>query len=127
MWGIFIAKYNPNPLELLFGNGPNQLNNYLYNLKINLDVPYEKLTSLYLPHSSFLDIFIFFGIIGLLVFTVFNIYLLYTKSNSPELKLLLIFLLLNFIKSDSLLYLNSLVMLSFVYMVIFRAKVVKNE
>ena len=127
MWGIFIAKYNPNPIELLFGNGPYQLNNYLYNLKINLDVPYEKLTSLYLPHSSFLDIFIFFGIIGLVVFTVFNIYLLYTKSSSPELKILLIFLLLNFIKSDSLLYLNSVVMLSFVYMVIFKAKVVKDE
>lgn len=42
MWGIFIAKYNPNIIESLFGNGPNQLNNYLFKLKIKLDVPFEK-------------------------------------------------------------------------------------
>lgn len=127
MWGIFVAKYNPNILELLFGNGPYQLNNYLFNLKINLDVPYEKLSSLYLPHSSFLDLFIFFGIIGLLIFIIFNIYVFTTKSSNTEFKFLLIFLLLNLIKSDSLLYLNSLVLLSFVYMVIIKSTIVKNE
>jgi hypothetical protein len=61
MWGIFTAKYNPNLIESLFGNGPYQLNNYLYNLKIRLDVPEGKLNALYLPHSSFLDILVFFG------------------------------------------------------------------
>jgi len=127
MWGIFIAKYNPNFIEAIFGNGPYQLNNYLYNLKIDLDVPYEKLSSLFLPHSSILDIFVFFGILGLLVFLLWNFYLLITKSSSPEYKFLLIFLLLNLSKSDSLMYLNSLVMLSFVYMIIFKAKVVEDE
>ena len=45
MWGIFTAKYNPNLIESLFGNGPYQLNNYLYNLKIKLDVPEGKLNA----------------------------------------------------------------------------------
>lgn len=127
MWGIFIAKYNPNIIETIFGNGPNQLNNYLYKLKIKLDVPFEKLDSLYLPHSSFLDIFLFFGVTGLIVFILWNIYLLGANSKNHEFKFLLIFLLLNFGKSDSLLYLNSLVMLVFVYMIIFKEKVRKNE
>ena len=52
MWGIFIAKYSPNFVETLFGNGPNQLNNYLYSQEVRLDLPEEKLKSLYLPHSS---------------------------------------------------------------------------
>ena len=60
MWGIFIAKYSPNLLEALFGNGPYQLNNYLFLQDITLDMPEEKLDSLFLPHSSFLDIIVFF-------------------------------------------------------------------
>ena len=31
MWGIFIAKYNPNFFGALFGMDPMQLNDYLYD------------------------------------------------------------------------------------------------
>ena len=102
MWGIFVAKYNPNIIESLFGNGPNQLNNYLYSLNIKLDVPFEKLNLLYLPHSSFLDIFLFFGILGVFIFIFWNFYILRYTSQEPQFKFLLIFLLLNLGKSDSL-------------------------
>jgi len=127
MWGIFTAKYNPNLIESLFGNGPYQLNNYLYNLKIKLDVPEGKLNALYLPHSSFLDILVFFGFFGLLMFLFFNFYVLKQKSTNPEYKLLLIFILLNFAKSDSLLYLNSFVLLAFIYAINFKSIEHKNE
>lgn len=127
MWGIFTAKYNPNLIESLFGNGPYQLNNYLYNLKIKLDVPEGKLNALYLPHSSFLDILVFFGFFGLLMFLFFNFYVLKQKSTNPEYKLLLIFILLNFAKSDSLLYLNSFVLLAFIYAINFKSTEHKNE
>ena len=30
MWGIFLAKFDPNNFEALFGSGPQQLNEYLY-------------------------------------------------------------------------------------------------
>lgn len=127
MWGIFTAKFNPNLIESLFGNGPYQLNNYLYNLKINLDVPEGKLNALYLPHSSFLDILVFFGFFGLLMFLFFNFYVLKQKSTNPEYKLLLIFILLNFAKSDSLLYLNSFILLAFIYAINFKSIEYENE
>jgi len=126
MWGIFSAKYNPNFLEASFGNGPYQLNNYLYKLKIRLDVPEGRLDSLYLPHSSFLDLFIFFGFIGFFLFVIWNFYMLKTKIINPELKILLIFLLLNFAKSDSLLYMNSLILLTFSYMIIYKSRINEN-
>ena len=127
MWGIFTAKYNPNLIESLFGNGPYQLNNYLYNLKIRLDVPEGKLNALYLPHSSFLDILVFFGFFGLLMFLFFNFYVLKQKSTNPEYKFLLIFIILNFAKSDSLLYLNSFVLLAFIYAINFKSIEHENE
>jgi len=126
MWGIFTAKYNPNLIESLFGNGPYQLNNYLYNLKIKLDVPGGKLNALYLPHSSFLDILVFFGFFGLIMFLFFNFYVLKQKSTNPEYKLLLIFILLNFAKSDSLLYLNSFILLAFIYAINFKSLEYEN-
>lgn len=123
MWGIFSAQYNPNLLEATFGNGPYQLNNYLYKLKIKLDVPEAKLNSLYLPHSSFLDLFIFFGIFGFTLFVIWNFYMLKRKISSPELKILIFFILLNFAKSDSILYLNSFTLMFFPYMVVYKSKI----
>ena len=122
MWGIFIAKYDPNIIEALFGNGPMQLNNYLYKLKITLDVPESKINSLYLPHSSFLDFIVFFGLIGFLVFLIWNFYIFALKTNNFEYKFLLIFILLNIAKSDSFLYLNSILLLFFSYTLIIRDK-----
>ena len=107
MWGIFFAKYSPNTIEALFGNGPLQMNNYLYAQKVRLDLPPELMDSLFLPHSSIFDILIFFGIIGVILFSVFSIKTLYSYSENSYFKYLLFFLLLNILKSDSLLYLNS--------------------
>ena len=59
MWGIFFAKYSPSFIEAIFGYGPLQISDYLYKHKVRLDVPPEKLQSLFLPHSSFFDLLIF--------------------------------------------------------------------
>ena len=126
MWGIFIAKYNPNFIESVFGNGPYQLNNYLFNLKLRLDVPEEKLNSLFLPHSSALDILVFFGILGIILFIAWNIYFMTLSTNNSGINLLLLFLLLNIVKSDSILYLNSVVLLAFTYIVIEKDRKIKN-
>ena len=126
MWGIFTAKYNPNFIESVFGNGPYQLNNYLYNLKLRLDVPEEKLNSLFLPHSSALDILVFFGILGIILFIAWNIYFMTLSTNNSGNKLLLLFLLLNIVKSDSILYLNSVALLAFAYIVIEKDRKIKN-
>ena len=79
MWGIFIAKYSPNFLETIFGSGPMQLNGYLYKHNVRLDVPEYKLQALFLPHSSALDVLIFFGILGLLLL-LGSIFYLITKN-----------------------------------------------
>ena len=60
------------------------------------------------------------------MFVVFNFYVFKQKSNNPEYKLMLIFILLNFAKSDSLLYLNSFVLL-FIYAINFKSIEHKNE
>ena len=111
MWGIFIAKYSPNMSETFFGNGPYQLNNYLYSHEIRLDLPEEKLTSLFLPHSSVADLFIFTGFIGVGLIFFWATQLLQKKSGSNYLKILVFFLFLNFLKSDSILYVSSVLLL----------------
>ena len=126
LWSIFIAKYNPNLLEAIIGNGPSQFNNYLYKLKLNLfaykEVPDSLPTSLFLPHSSFLDIIVFFGVLGFLIFTLWNFYVMNVKTYENYLKMLLFFLLINFFKSDSILYINSFTLLMFTYVLILNNK-----
>ena len=116
MWGIFIAKYNPNLPEGIFGYGPFNMNEYLFEHKVRLDVPTYELDGLFLPHSSLFDIFIFFGLAGtiLFLFPVIGI-LKKTIFDNSNTKYLLIFLLINMLKSDSILYLNSFVLLLFAY------------
>ena len=129
MWGIFIAKHSPSLVETLFGVGPLQMNNYLSNHKVRLDVPSEKLQSLFLPHSSLLDLFIFTGVIGSLFIVGFLIYTIYQniKINSPF-TILLAFLSINFLKSDSALYLNSFILFLFCILASRRFnKEIKNE
>ena len=75
MWGIFIAKYNPTFVEAVFGTGPFQLNKYLYDHDIKLDVPNAKLQSLFLPHSSFLDLLLFIGAGCCFIRNIFNLFI----------------------------------------------------
>ena len=123
MWGIFIAKYSPSLVETFFGNGPYQLSNYLYFQEVRLDLPEEKLTSLFLPHSSLADLFIFTGLIGIFTFSYMTIRLIKKKSSNEAFKLLLIFLLINFLKSDSLLYVNSVMLLFLAFSLVAKDRV----
>ena len=116
MWGIFIAKYNPSFVEVVIGSGPLQLNKYLYEHNIRLDVPKEKLESLYLPHSSVLDLYIYFGMFTFLM-VGYGIYLVYKNFNQKNIFVFLsIFLILNIIKSDSILYIHSAVLVVFTFL-----------
>ena len=105
-WGIFFAKYNPNIFEFLLGSGPQQLTDYYFEhiTKYNY--------GLFLPHSTFLTYLVFFGIFGILIILniVFKIFL---KNKNSLYSFFIAFFLLNFIKSDSLLYLPNLLLISF--------------
>jgi len=103
-WAIFIAKYNPDPTEFLFGSGPFILNNYYFSHQIKTD------GGLVLPHSSLLDILIFFGFLGVALGTFF-LFKSLLKAKMNIFTILSLFLFLNFLKSDSILYISSFVLL----------------
>ena len=103
-WGIFFAKYNPSVTEFLFGYGPYQLTNYYF------DHPTKYNYGLFLPHSSLFNYLIFFGLFGVLLF-LFLVYKNIGISNKDALWVyFIVFLFLNFLKSDSLLYIPNLIL-----------------
>ena len=118
LWGLFFARYNPNMQELLFGTGPYSLSNHYSEIDItSLRVNTSDSLGFLLPHSSFLLGLSFFGLFGI----IFIIYLLLIqlrkiKKNNYEIYILVIFILINLIKSDSVLYIPSLITyLIFIY------------
>jgi len=111
MWGIFIAKHNPNLQQSLFGYGPFQIVDYLNGHKVELDVPTYKSTALFLPHSSILDGILFFGIIGVIILILFYLYFVHKKRMKENLFLFIsIFYIINLLKSDSILYISCFVL-----------------
>lgn len=127
LWGIAIAKYDPTIFEFAFGNGPYQLSDYLFNHQVRLDFLGDKANSLFLPHSSIFDLLLFggFSLIGLLIY--FPVKKLIKKELKLNLQLLIfIFILLNFLKSDSLLYIQGFTIFTVFYYVVF-LKLKKTE
>lgn len=106
-WGIFLSKYDPTLVEFLFGYGPQQFSEYYFghNSKYNF--------GLFLPHSSLFNYLIFFGLFGVTGFSIF-ILLKFKNSKSLIQKYLIVFFILNLIKSDALLYIPNLILLIFV-------------
>ena len=123
MWGIFFAKYSPTIGESLFGSGPLQMSDYLYRHPVRLDVPSEKLQSLFLPHSSIFDILIFYGLIGLVILSFFTFRIFYKSEYiGNDAKYLLGFLIINIFKSDSLLYISSIILFFLIISIITKKK-----
>ncbi len=107
-WGIFFSKYNPDFYELMFGYGPYQLSEYfLSHENIYKD-------GLILPHSSLLNYLLFFGLAGLTILFCGFLILIYRKREHVYVLFLIMFLLLNYLKSDALLYFPNFVLLLFV-------------
>ena len=110
-WGTFFAKYDPEVLEFYFGYGPLNLVNYNFDNNIITD-------GLILPHSSLLSFLIYFGLIGLFILvTALVVKVFKYRKNNLFINLALIFLMINYLKSDSLLYVSSFVMFLFLYFV----------
>jgi hypothetical protein len=105
-WGLFIARYNPDILELTFGSGPMQFNNFYNSHQIKFT------DGLILPHSSLLNTLLFFGMTGV-AFGLFWILKILFTTNS-DLKYLLLFYILNLLKSDSILYVSSFILFIFI-------------
>jgi|MDTC01.2.fsa_nt_gb hypothetical protein len=128
LWGIFVAKYSPNFYELLFGYGPNQMTNYLLDHNIRLDFKEPKASSLFLPHSSLLDLLLYFGVVGLILITIPLIKKLKGKSILNNIFIyILIFLIINYSKSDSVIYIQGFILIFVMYLKILIGSDVKDD
>tara|TARA_A100001011_G_C14317873_1_gene848862 strand:+ start:1237 stop:3189 length:1953 start_codon:yes stop_codon:yes gene_type:complete len=112
LWGIFLARFNPSGSELLFGTGPFILSNHYGEIDIfNKRVFTGTELGFLLPHSSLLLIFVFLGVIGGLVLILLMIKVLFEeRTRNHDLFLITVFISINLIKSDSILYLPSLML-----------------
>ena len=110
LWGLFFARYNPGIDTFLFGTGPFILSNHYGDMNISsIRISTGTELGFLLPHSSLLLLLIFFGILGLLVFLFYiSLTLIRSKNINYNFYLINLFILLNLIKSDSLLYLPSI-------------------
>lgn len=112
LWGLFFARYNPSTKEFLFGTGPFNLSN-LYN-----EIQVSETSSFLWPHSSMLQLLFYFGIIGLLFLTFLVSIKIYQSIRINKLHIgryIFIFLIINFVKSDSIMYFPSLFTTIFFY------------
>lgn len=126
IWSIFFARYNPNLFELLFGTGPSQLSNLygeinIFEFKLYSGFPIAFL----LPHSSFIIFIIYFGIVGLFIILFIWLYKIYiSRKNNYDLYLINLFLFVNLIKSDSVLYIPAFIIY---FVLVFSKKLQKKQ
>ena len=118
LWGLFIARYNPNIFEYLFGSGPLQFGQLYSDIQVN------QTSSFLMPHSSVLSYLLFFGLTGLILLITYLIFKIYKNKNilNKEKYFLVFFIIFNLIKSDSLNYLSSFVLYSFIFFAVFNVK-----
>ena len=118
LWGLFIARYNPNIFEYLFGSGPLQFGQLYSDIQVN------QTSSFLMPHSSVLSYLLFFGLIGVTLLFIFLIFKIYKNKNifNKEKYFLVFFIVFNLIKSDSLNYLSSFVLYSFIIFTVFNVR-----
>jgi len=115
-WSFFVAKYSPSQSELLFGSGPFQFNNYYFSQELGTRETIDY--GLVLPHSTLLDGVIFFGLFGMLIIFSLLIYN-YRSNRSNVFYILSVYLIINLLKSDSILYISSFIL---VFIIFFLAK-----
>ncbi len=116
LWGIFFTRYNPTNLEFLFGTGPLNLSKHYSEIQVNnydrtsAQNYIKNVDAFLLPHSSLLDILLYFGLLGILLGVFFTLNLIKKRNNIDSLIFYpMLFLIINFIKDDSILYLPSLI------------------
>ena len=114
LWGLFFARYNPTFETLLFGTGPFVLSNHYGDINISsIRISTGTDLGFLLPHSSLLLLLVFFGLCGLILTLTFMIYaIIKSKTKNYNFYIVNIFILLNLIKSDSLLYFPSIILYS---------------
>lgn len=102
LWAIFSARYNPTFLEALFGSGPLTFGQVYGELNI------KETESFFLPHSSLISYIVFFGVVAVFIMVTLLIFnLLSNKRRIGSIGIFIIlYILINILKNDSLNYLS---------------------
>jgi hypothetical protein len=104
------------------------MTNYLLDHNIRLDFKEPKASSLFLPHSSLLDLLLYFGVVGLILITIPLIKKLKGKSILNNIFIyILIFLIINYSKSDSVIYIQGFMLIFVMYLKILIGSDVKDD
>lgn len=112
LWGLFFARYNPSLSEFLFGSGPFDLAKHYGEIDI------INTKSFLLPHSSVLNLLIFFGFVITLLIIFYIFYkLVKLKNLNFDSFLILTFIFINLFKSDSILY-GSTLLIYFSFLIV---------
>ena len=124
LWGLFFARYNPSVYEFLFGTGPLNLSKHYSEIGVSNydavrnDTKNFALETFLLPHSSLLNMLLYFGLIGVLIISIYIFRIIIKRKNIDKFIFYpLMYLVINFIKGDSILYLPSFVLILFFLMV----------
>ena len=120
LWGIFISRYNPTQIELFFGTGPFNLSKHYSEISLknptngSTEIFIKNVESFLLPHSSLLNMLLYFGLTGIILGIYLIIKLILRRRKVEDLIFYpLIFLLVNLVKDDSILYFPSIILLLF--------------
>lgn len=105
LWGLFFSRYSPEIQEVLFGSGLNNFGQLYGEMNIN------STKSFLLPHSSLLSLLLFIGLINvsILLYFFFTKIVSQIRYTDNIFIYLSIFVFLNLLKSDSILYLGSFI------------------
>ncbi len=118
LWGIFFSRYNPNFFEYWFGSGPLNFGQFYGETQI------RETSSFLMPHSSYLSMLVFFGLFGTLFSLIYLLVRAFILRKHIDVFgfVMLFFIFINLIKSDSLNYINSLMLYLFIIFITLQKK-----
>ena len=105
VWGLFFSRYNPTFTEFIVGSGPLNFGQFYGEIQVS------ETKSFLLPHSSFLSLLIFIGIMGCMLLALFFIFtLLKNKKRMGSMNYILVgYIILNLVKNDTVNYFPSFI------------------
>ena len=118
VWGLFFSRYNPTFTEFIFGTGPLNFGQFYGEIQVS------ETRSFLLPHSSFLSLLLFIGIIGsiLLILILINSLIQNRKKMGSMNYILVGYIILNLVKNDTINYFPSFITYSFLLFIAIKSR-----
>ena len=114
IWAYSLGRYNPDIGDVLIGTGPYNFAKHYGEINLLPD-------TLLLPHSTVLSYLLFFGVVGVSIIFSYLIYLIVINKSRINFfgYSLILFLVLNIVKNDSMLYPSGFIFYTFLLYTVF--------